>query len=291
MRSMSMAERQRPLSMNCLLATQGAAPHRRLTHHEEPNLKQRVLIKPDYSFLNKMESEDDEDRLHHARSDWNLTRGPPRLLEPVSRHLTPQQRDAEILRQVSRRFSSLSVSELQYQHPPVGTNTVNEFYPKQRSHRRSFCGGPGAATLVKRREHHLKAPRRVVSSAVGVDWIQQQQQSPQFYTNSLLIHRPTTTHSRVYFVSAWWPRLTTLPRHTPVLMSSFISSATLSNQDKAFDCPEVFFEMHRQNKLQISSVWCTKPSIFISKLMYHFPEKKLRRKKQSTFDKVDNTYH
>ena len=122
--------------------------------------------------------------MNHARSEWNLS-GPssggnisrrstsflhstqqqntplkpyydPRVSDPLrtpSRSIQQQQQrsEAEILRSVSRRFSSLSVQELQYQHPAMAQGSLrshtlfhggggpSEFYPQHvQQHRGSL---------------------------------------------------------------------------------------------------------------------------------------------------------
>ena len=120
--------------------------------------------------------------MNHARSEWNLS-GPssggnisrrstsflhstqqqntplkpyydPRVSDPLrtpSRSIQQQQQrsEAEILRSVSRRFSSLSVQELQYQHPAMAQGSLrshtlfhggegpSEFYPQHVQQHRS----------------------------------------------------------------------------------------------------------------------------------------------------------
>ena len=126
--------------------------------------------------------------LNHARSERDLSRttsfsgggGSPmnRYFEPrVSQH---QRSEAEILRSVSRRFSSLSVQDLQYQHPPRGLGTSSsQFYPggpvsgKQQSsrpQRRSETSQHGSAAYAKQHRAYKvqqQASRRYSSTSLA----------------------------------------------------------------------------------------------------------------------------
>ena len=101
-----------------------------------------------------------------------------RYFEPrVSQH---QRSEAEILRSVSRRFSSLSVQDLQYQHPPRGLGTSSsQFYPggvsgkqqqQQSSRRRSETSQHGSAAYAKQHRAYKaqqQASRRYSSTSLA----------------------------------------------------------------------------------------------------------------------------
>ena len=155
--------------------------------------------------------------LNHARSERDLSRttsfsgggGSPmnRYFEPrVSQH---QRSEAEILRSVSRRFSSLSVQDLQYQHPPRGLGTSSsQFYPggvsgtqqqqQQSSRRRSETSQHGSAAYAKQHRAYKaqqQASRRYSSTSLAS--MTGMGASPVFLDRTTAAHASTNSLSRL----------------------------------------------------------------------------------------------